>query len=222
MSKTEIIIIDDHRIVRKGLKELIENLGDYKVVDEYENGLSFVNALPGLIKIPQLFIVDYSMAKLNGLEVLKHAQENYPDYKFLLLTQAVEEDIINAAYENGARGFLHKTCSAMELKKAIDDIVQYGYSNVSDILKRMQKPFIEKNTSNPQIDLSQKELEFLEYVCNESEYTYQQIAEKMNLSIKSIDKYRADLFDKLNVKSKVGLVLYAYKNQLTNFFSNKK
>lgn len=219
MSKqTTVIIIDDHRIVRKGLKELIENLGNYKVIDEYENGVAFLGQLPELKTIPDLFILDYSMPMKNGVEVLKEVTTTYPDYKFLLLTQNLEEVIIDEAYKNGARGFLNKTCTAQELKSTIDDITTIGYSNITEILRRVRSVSESKDAKLPLIDLSEKEFSFLELVCNEKEYTYSEMADIMNVSVKTIDKYRANLFSKLDVKSKTGLVLYSHKHKLTKPF----
>lgn len=219
--KTNIIIIDDHRIVRKGIKELLENLGNYVVVDEFENGVNFIGKLPELKTIPDVFILDYSMPMLNGIEVLQKAMDIKEDYKFLLLTQHLEEDIINNAYKYGARGFLNKTCTAQDLKFAIDNIVSLGYTNISEILKRIRNYNDTRLEVSTLIEFSDKELFFLELVCDENEYTYNEIADKMNVSVKTVDFYRGRLFTKLNVKSKVGLVLYSFKYRLTKPFKNE-
>lgn len=215
MSITTIGIIDDHQIVRQGLKDLLGNLGNYKVILEYENGISFLSALPDLKKIPDLFILDYSMPSINGIEVLKEMSESYPEYKVLLLTQHFEEQIINDAYTYGARGFLPKTCTAHDLKFAIDNIVKIGYNNVSEILKRIRN---HKEIPQKPMSLTEKELKFLELVCDERELTYDQMAEIMGCSVKSIDVYRAALFEKYGIKSKTGLVLFSFKNKLTKPF----
>ncbi len=216
--KVTIAIIDDHRIVRHGLKELIENLGNYKIIGEFENGVSFLNQLPELETLPDLFILDYSMPMLDGIEVLKKAMLINEEYKFLLLTQNFEESIIDQAYANKARGFLHKTCTAQELKFAIDNITTIGYTNITEILKRIRNLSTDKPKNENQLKLSDREFTFLELVCDEKEYTYKQISDLMNVSIQSVDSYRASLFTKMDVKSKVGLVLYSYKHQLTDPF----
>lgn len=216
--KVTIVIIDDHRIVRHGLKQLIENLGDYEIIGEFENGVSFLNQLPELETLPDLFILDYSMPMLDGIEVLKKAMLINEEYKFLLLTQNFEESIIDQAYANKARGFLHKTCTAQELKFAIDNITTIGYTNITEILKRIRNLSTDKPKKENQLKLSNRELTFLELVCDENEYTYKQISDLMNVSIQSVDSYRASLFTKMDVKSKVGLVLYSYKHQITEPF----
>ncbi|HMI06044.1 MAG TPA: response regulator transcription factor [Flavobacterium sp.] len=215
MEKTTICIIDDHKIVRQGLKELLQKIGSYKVTHEFENGEDFLGALP-LEGKPELFILDYSMPNKNGVEVLQALEELEGEYKVLLLTQHFDEQIIDAAYHHGARGFLHKNCTAHDLKFAIDNIVKIGYNNVSEILKRMRhyEDPADKDAKGG-IVLSDREFEFLKLVCDEKEYTYDQMAGIMGLSVKSIEAYRTALFGRYDIKSKVGLVLFSFKYRLT-------
>jgi len=215
MEKTTIGIIDDHKIVRQGLKELLEKISNYKITAEFDNGADFLVALP-LESPPDLFILDYSMPGMNGIEVLKALEEIEGEYKVLLLTQHFDEQIIDAAYHHGARGFLHKNCTAHDLKFAIDNIVKIGYNNVSEILKRMRNyDESPSKDAKSQIVLSDRELEFLKLVCDERELTYDQMADSMGLSVKSIESYRTALFERFGIKSKVGLVLFSFKYQIT-------
>lgn len=218
MNTINVCIIDDHKIVRQGLIELLEKLGNIKVVYEFESGLDFLNALP-LEKKTDMYILDYSMPELNGIEVLKQLEEKDEEYRVLLLTQHFDENIINEAYNFGARGFLNKNCTAHDLKYAINNIVTIGYNNVSEILKRV-KNYEETNRSQQKktIELSAREHEFLTLVCNEEEFTYEQMAAKMGLSVKSLEGYRATIFERYGIKSKVGLVLFSFKNKLTEPF----
>ncbi len=215
---TNICIIDDHEIVRQGLTELLHKLGNMKVIYEFENGPDFLAALP-LVNKPDLYILDYSMPNMTGLEVLEQLEEKDDEYKVLLLTQHFDENIIDKAYAFGARGFLHKNCTAHDLKFAINNIVTIGYNNVSEILRRV-KNYENSNHSSQKntIKLSARELEFLTLVCNENEFTYDQMADKMGLSVKSLEGYRSHLFDRFDIKSKVGLVLFSFKNKLTEPF----
>ena len=218
MEQTTICIIDDHAIVRQGLKGLLEKIGDYKVIKEFDDGDDFLAALP-LSPAPDIYILDYSMPHKNGVEVLQALEQKQEQLKVLLLTQHFDEQIINLAYHHGARGFLHKNCSAHDLKFAIDSINKVGYYNVSEILKRVRN--IDTATleiKHIDLTMSERELQFLKLVCNESELTYEQMAEEMGLSVKTIDGYRTALFDRYGIKSKVGLVLFSFKYKLTEPF----
>jgi DNA-binding NarL/FixJ family response regulator len=217
MEPTTICIIDDHAIVRHGLKELLSKMGNYKVLHEFENGDDFLAALP-LTPAPDIYILDYSMPNKNGVEVLQDMENREEELKVLLLTQHFDEQIINTAYHHGARGFLHKNCTAHDLKFAIDNIIKIGYNNVSEILKRIRNYDLSGETKKQTVVLNERELEFLRLVCDEQELTYEQMADSMNLSIKTIETYRAALFDRFNIKSKVGLVLFSFKYRLTEPF----
>lgn len=217
MELTTVCLIDDHAIVRQGLKELLMKMNTYQIIYEFNDGDEFLNALP-LEKRPDIYILDYSMPHKNGIEVLQELGKREEEYRVLLLTQHFDEHIINSAYHHGARGFLHKNCSAHDLKFAIDNIVTIGYNNISEILKRIRNFDVKEEINPSHFDLSTRELEFLTLVCDERELTYEQMADIMKLSVKSIEVHRASLFEKFNIKSKVGLVLFSFKYKLTEPF----
>jgi len=217
MEKITIGIIDDHKIVRQGLIELLHKIGNYEVIYEFESGESFLDSLP-LEKQPDMFILDFSMPGMNGIEVLRALEKKDEEYKVLLLTQHFDEQIIDAAYHHGARGFLNKNCTAADIKFAIDNIIQVGYNNISEILKRIKNYDELRGMSHGTLLLSPRELEFLRLVCDERELTYDQMASSMGLSVKTVETYRTALFERYSIKSKVGLVLFSYKNRLTSPF----
>ncbi len=216
MQKITICLIDDHKIVRQGLRDLLEKMGNYHIISEFESGEEFLAALP-LAEAPDLYILDYSLTQMNGIEVLKQLEILEEEFKVLLLTQQFDETIIDDAYKHGARGFLNKNCTAHDLKFAIDNIAKIGYNNISEILKRI-KNTDENESGNKKIVLTNRELQFLKLVCNENELTYEQMGKIMGLSTKTIESYRATLFTKFDIKSKVGLVLFSYKHKLTEPF----
>lgn len=219
-NKIKIGIIDDHDIVRKGIKELLHNMGDFNVIEEHANGVAFLQNLPDKNNLPDVYLLDYSMPMMNGIEVLKEAKEQAPDAKFLLLTQHLDDPLKVSAYDNGARGFLNKTCTAQQLDSSIKNVVRTGYDNFDEILKLLRNnDSLKELNAKEKYDLSDRDMQLLQLVCHENEYTYQQIADQMHLSIKSVDACRAQLFQKIGVKSKVGLVLYSFEHKLTKPFN---
>jgi len=219
MDYIKIGIIDDHKIVRQGLKELLEKLDNFKVIIEFESGFEFLNTLP-LNEEPDIYILDYSLGDTNAIEVLKKLEKLPEERKVMVLTQHFEEDIINEAYKHGARGFLNKNCNATELKEVVNDIVKDGYYNVIDILKRVKNydSKSKEKLGGIALDITDKELEFLTYVCDEKEFSYTKIAEFMGVTERTVDWYRTSLFARFNIKSKTGLLLFSYKHRLTKPF----
>ena len=218
MKKFTIAIIDDHKIVRQGLKELLQKILDCEVTHEFENGINFLDALP-LEPPPDLYVLDYSMPGMNGIRVLIELKKKPEEYKVLLLTQQFDEKIIDDAYLHGARGFLNKNCTAADLQFAVENIINFGYTNITDILKRIKNyEELTGDVKHNHVILTEKERDFLELVCDERELTYDQMAEMMKLSVKTLEGYRGDLFDRFKLKSKVGLVLFSYKHRLTRPF----
>lgn len=214
--KKNIILVDDHVIIRNGLKELIEKLGPYQIVSEYDNGQSLLDALP-LTPEPDLIILDISMPGMNGDAVMEQMLEKQYQIPTLVLTLNEDEAIVVKLFRLGVRGYLQKNCSAPALKEALNDIFQKGYyhnefltyslkTNIQPTKKNEQEKILEQLTST--------EKEFLKLVCDEKEYTYQQIADKMGKQPRTIDGYREAIFEKFGIKSKPGLVLFVLKHKL--------
>jgi len=216
MKNTSIILVDDHIVVRAGLKELIELMGPYKVTAQYNNGKDLTDALP-FKKDPDLIIMDLNMPVMNGEQTMHRLREMEVNYPVLILTLNTADEIIIALYKLGIRGYLEKDCTATGLKMAIEDILRNDYHHNNLLTKALAANYKPK-----QIDarveiigkLTPRELEFLRLVCDESEYTYEQMTSKMGVSVRTIDGYREALFEKFSLKSKTGLVLFALKNRL--------
>jgi DNA-binding NarL/FixJ family response regulator len=215
-----ITIIDDVEYLRSGLKDMLSKLEKYKVVEEFENGVQFIKSLHKTRYYSDIYIIDYSMPGLDGIETVKKALELNPDLQFLFLSQNFDEKLINKAYNAGARGYLNKSSKAHELEAALENIRKTGFTNISEVLKHVRNQKVSVGVLDSEVELSQKELKLLELVCDEKEFTYEDIASKMNISRKTVDHYRGKLFAKLQVKSKVGLVLYSHKYKITPPFKD--
>lgn len=216
MKNRSIVLIDDHTIVRNGLKELIEKLGPYSVTAQFDSGNAFLEAFPVLQK-PDLVIVDLNMPGMSGFELVERIMTLEQAQKILILTLDSDEQTIIRLFRNGVRGFLKKNCSAEILKSALDSILATGYYHNEFLALSLTTEVETTRLSEKERILAQltdREREFLKWVCHEYEYTYDQIADQMQVSSRTVDGYREAIFDKFAIKSKTGLVLFVLKHQL--------
>ncbi len=215
MSKTvSIALVDDHTIVRHGLKSLIEVLGDYKVTAQYDNGKDFVlNSYH--TADPDIVIMDLNMPEMDGRETTQWIGKFKPHLRVLILTLDEDEKTVIDLYRMGVRGFLRKSCTEDEMRKAINDIMTSGYYHSELSHNALLKNVAPNDAARPShllSKLNEREVTFLMLVCDKEEYKYDQIALKMQVSLRTIDGYRESLFRKLDLKSKTGLVLFAIKH----------
>ncbi len=210
-----IILVDDHVIVRSGLKSLIEVMGDYKVVNEFSNGKQFTEAIVSQGLLPDLVIMDLGMPEMDGEETMRWLQQHFPTLKVLILTWDTNEGKIIELFRLGVRGYLLKNCTAEVLKKAISDTYTTGYYH-SELLQTAIQKDTQAKDEQQQIRsrISEREREFLMLVCDRQEYTYDQMADIMKVHRRTVDGYRESLFVKFSIKSKTGLVLFAIKHGL--------
>ena len=209
MSKT-IIIVDDHVLFAKSLLGLVNSFHGFTVMEILKNGQELIDYLQDNIVKPDIILLDLKMPVLNGIETMTWLRKHLPEQKTLALSMEDDENFILKMIRLGCRGYLLKDIEPKEFLKALNAVVESGYyfnSEVSEALNNYNH--IEKIEFAP---LTKREMEFLQYAC--SEMTYKEVADKMNLSPKTIDGYRENLFYKLQVKSRVGMVIFAIKNEM--------
>lgn len=215
-AKKKIILVDDHVIIRNGLKELIEKLGPYSITGEFDNGPSFLKALPLKVQ-PDLVIMDISMPGMNGDEVME--QLNAAEFKtpVLILTLNEDESLVIKLFRAGVRGYLRKNCTAGVMRDALEEIFKTGYYHNEFLVYSLQTNSDSSKKSEQQKIIEQltaREKEFLKLVCDEKEFTYEQIADKMSVQPRTVDGYREAIFEKFGIKSKTGLVLFILRHKL--------
>ncbi len=222
--KKSIILVDDHIVVRSGLKELIEMFGSYEVKEQYNNGKELIDALTLRKATADLIIMDVGMPVMDGLQTVEWLHNNSFTVPILMLTLDTSEKTVVQLFRLGVRGYILKNCTAEELQAAINAVMSTGYYHNEFLTKSLlanttvEKEKEQKETAREQVltKLTAREHEFLQLVCNEAEYTYEQIAEKMGLNIRTINGYRESLFEKFDIKSKPGLLLFAIKHKLVS------
>ncbi len=208
--KIQVAIADDHTLLRNALARLVNSFDGYSVLMEADNGKDLRNKIMKNI-VPDVVLLDVNMPEMDGFETTQWLRKNYPYIKILALSMLSDEKTIIKMFRLGATGYLMKNTDADELKKALDAVINKNvYLSEYVSAKLVSGLHTDKEEDIKPILLNERERDFLRWVC--TELTYKEIAEKMNLSARTIDDYRQSLFNKLKVHSRVGLVMYAIRN----------
>lgn len=209
---TTVALVDDHELIRNALADLINNYEGFKVIHQAKNGAEILSFLHHNEK-PKIAFLDINMPVMNGYETAKAISEKYPEITLMALSIEDDEECIIKMLRNGCRGYLLKDTTTDEFKLALREIRDKGYYHsdlvANSLLNRIKNPGDLKKIDSI-INYQAREEEFLQLAC--SEMTYKEIADQMCVSPRTIDGYRENLFMKLEVKSRVGLVLFAIKN----------
>lgn len=212
-----IVLTDDHVLLRNGLATVVKNLG-HTVLFEADNGKHLTEKISS-DSVPDVVLMDINMPQMDGYETAKWLKQNYPTVKVLALSMYDSENAIIRMLRNGARGYLLKDCHPVELHTAIEALMTKGfyYSDLvtGKLINAINKLDDANHELNTLIKLNDKETGFLKLIC--SELTYKEIADIMYVSPRTIDGYRDNLFEKLNLKTRVGLVMYAIRNGIVTF-----
>lgn len=208
-----IVIVDDHILIAKALSGIIENFKQFEVLYECENGKVLQEKLLLKKNIPDIVLLDISMPVMDGFETAQWLKETHPEVLVMALSMQDDEQSLIKMVKSGAKGYLLKNVHPAELEKALHTLVNNGMyypdwaaSKVFNAIASEEK----KAAAEPSITAREKE--FLQYAC--SELTYKEIGEKMFCSPRTVESYRDALFEKLNVKTRVALALFAVKTGL--------
>lgn len=206
----KVFIVDDHGLFCQALEILINRFDNYEVGFIGRNGRELIHHMqdPACI-LPDIILLDVKMPVMDGIETMEWLLVKHPAIPVIALSMEDEDITVIQMLRKGVKGYLLKDVKPEILKKALDDTLAYGFYQSEKVAKALMKNLKSEQIKN---QLKEKELEFIRLCC--SELTYKEIANKMNLSPKTIDGYRESLFEKLEVKSRVGLVMFALKNKL--------
>lgn len=210
MKKISVYLVDDHSLFREGLKLLLSNLDYIDTIYEAENGQQFID---GLVKNHvDIALLDIEMPVMNGIQAARLAKDIAPGIKLIALSMYSDENYYLSMIEAGACGFLLKNSSFQEVEKAITDVYNdKSYISIeilNNILKHPQKP----SFSNLIEELTDREAEILLLICKG--LTNNEIADRLVLSKRTVDKHRENLLLKTQSKNTANLVIYAIKNDI--------
>jgi DNA-binding NarL/FixJ family response regulator len=211
---TYIALVDDHILLRNGLAALINSFNGYQVSFEADHGKDFIDLITTQVN-PDIVLLDINMPEMNGFDTATWIKENLPSTKILVLSMMDNESSIISMLKAGAGGYILKDSKPSVFRQALDDIRDKGFF-MNELVTHKMLNYVKGDEQNSDAAiiarLSEKELTFLKLACTEK--TYKEIASEMNLSPRTVEGYRDDLFVKLAVMSRVGLVLFAIKNGL--------
>ena len=211
--KSTVAIADDHKLLRNGLASVINNLDDYEVIFEADNGTDFIDKLNSK-GIPDLALLDINMPVMDGYDTALFLKNTHPEVKVLALSMYDSEEAVIRMLKSGAKGYILKDIEPREFKSALDSLVKKGFYYSELVTNKLVHAINSLDEPDQKLKnlltLTDRETEFIKLAC--TEMTYKEIADKMFLSSRTVDGYRDDLFQKLNIRSRVGLVIYAIKN----------
>lgn len=216
-----ILLADDHALFRNGLKLLLNSHPDYCVVGEAGTGTEMLARLEELEQLPDVVLLDISMPEMNGIEAAGAALSRYPDLRIITLSMYGEEDYYFKMVSQGVKGFLLKNSEITEVYAALEAVLEGGsyfsqellfnlVSNLRSSSGSGEPQAAETTETSDETLLSAREKEILLLICKG--LTNYEIADRLFISKRTVDKHRANILEKTNCKNTANLVVYAIKN----------
>lgn len=210
--KIKIAIAEDHDLVRQGIVRLLSD-SSYDIVAESRNGRELFLAIEN--NLPDIVLMDIHMPEMDGIMTTARLTEVYPHVRVIALTALDDETNTIRMLKAGARAYLLKSSTSKQLFQAIEEVITKGYQ-FSEIVSGKLVQSLNNDFDNPEtglaLQLTEREIEYIKYLC--SELTNKEIADKMCISPRTAEGWSKSLCQKLNVRSRIGLVLFAYRNRL--------
>lgn len=208
MGKLRVVLADDHKVVREGLKLIVNSQPEMEVVGEADNGRVAVALAQELH--PDVVVMDVSMPELNGLKATERLKELYPEINVLALTRHTDESYLQQLLQAGATGYVLKQSAADELVRAIRQIVVGKTYIDPEITETLVETAVGRRTmsgSSVDKDLSKREMEVLRYTA--LGYANKEIAARLKISVRTVEVHKANAMQKMHMKSRIDLVRYA-------------
>lgn len=212
MKKT-IVIVDDHILIAKALEGIIGNFGEFEVIYVCESGKDLIQKFEEGNAIPDIILMDVSMPVMDGFETAAWVTKNHPDIKVMALSMQGDDNSVIKMIKNGAKGYLLKNTHPKDLEIALTRLNADGFF-YPEWASKIIFSNLNKNDIETTIKISDREKEFLKYTV--TELSYKEIADRMCCSPRTVESYRDQLCEKLDLKTRVGLAVFAIKNGFAN------
>ncbi len=213
MANVKIALADDHKIVRDGIKTMLESQPEIEVVAEASDGNEILEKLNN--RTVDLVIMDINMPEKDGIQATKEIKDKHPHVKVLALTMSNDDLHIRQMIQAGASGYIMKSAGRKDLKNAIDTIMSGKHYFSDEATQSIMMDLVKgkgKSTTMDAVHITDRELEILELIVQE--YTNQEIAEKLFISSRTVDAHRRNLLQKTGARNTAGLVKYAFQHNL--------
>lgn len=216
MSKIKVILVDDHQIVRDGIRSLLSDCIDITVIGEAKNAYDFFEIIKK--NSPDVVLLDISLPSMSGIEVSKILAAEYPQIKILMLSMYTSEEFIFNALKSGIHGYLPKNTTKKELVLAINEVYkghEYFSKSISDTILKSYVNSAKYGNSvsdNKLENLTNREREILHYIIQGM--SNPNIAKKLNISIRTVETHKTSIMKKLELNNTVDLIKFAIKNNL--------
>lgn len=210
---TKIVLADDHLYIRKGIRLLLQNELSFEIVGEASNGEELLEAVEQ--HQPDIVITDIEMPLLNGIEATRIIKQRRPDTGVIALTMYDDEHRLVDMLEAGANGYVLKLTNEGELVEAIESAIGGGSYFCRDTSMRLSKMIASskaKVIEQERVDFSEKELAIIHLICEQ--YASKEIADRTDLTARTVEKYRNEIMHRVGAKNVVGVVVYAIKHKL--------
>jgi len=211
LDKLTIYIADDQTLFRKGMVRLLKSFSFVEDVKEAVNGKEVVKLTKE--QAPDVILMDYEMPVMDGKEATSYILEHFPEVKIIMLSFHNENNHIIEMMKMGTHSYLLKNAEPEEVKKAIVAVVQNDFYSNALIAAAMRRDLVKASTAKPKItSLSDREVEVLKLTCEE--LSSKEIADRLNISGRTVQNHRANLIQKLGVRNTIGMVRFAYEHHL--------
>lgn len=202
---------DDHTLFREALCRLINEWDNCKVIIQAESGKQLIKQID-TGNLPDLVLTDLRMPDMNGYQTINAIKNKYPSIKIMVISMYESKEAIMRLLQSGAQGFVNKSADHKQLKKAIYELMHTGYYFADNAIARIFRQSLNNGDRAMLNYLREEEIFFLGHICTEK--TYKQIADEMDVSERHVEYLRNSLFEKLEVKSRTTLALYAVEKGL--------
>jgi two-component system response regulator NreC len=217
MNVIRVAIADDQVLFRKGMIAIVDAFEGINIVLEADNGRALLDALAVADPLPDVVLLDLSMPELNGVETTKLIHSDYPALKIIILSVYGEDRFVTHLMDLGVNAYLFKNVEPLEVERAIRAVVEADFYFNEAFLTALKNRMLVKKprrllTDDLPATLTAREIEVLNLICKQ--LTAPEIADRLCLSIRTVDGHRANLLEKTNARNTAGLVLFAIKNRL--------